>query len=99
MRLVIRSQGFEVGPQLRESIERRLRFVLGRFGGQIGAVIVNLAEPPSPEQTEAKRCRIDVRLIRSYKCRVEETGTNLVDVVEQATHRVGQVVGRSMNHL
>jgi hypothetical protein len=96
MRLEIRSKGVEVGPRLRDSIKRRLRFVLGRFGRRIGRLTVDIAELASPDWPEARRCRIVARLIRSRKLCVEETGPDLADVVELATHRVGQLVRREI---
>jgi ribosome-associated translation inhibitor RaiA len=96
MRLEIRSKGVEVGPRLRDSIKRRLRYVLGRFGGRIGRLTVDIAELASPDRPEARRCRIVARLIGSQKLCVEDTGPDLAAVVELAIHRVGQLVRREI---
>jgi hypothetical protein len=96
MQLTVRGLDRKAGAELRASIQRRLWFVLGRFGRRIGRVTVDLAEQESSNRTRAKRCRIVLRLIRSGKFCVEEIGTDLVDVAERAMHRVGQLVRREI---
>jgi ribosome-associated translation inhibitor RaiA len=96
MRLGIRSENLEITGELRESIERRLRFVLGRFGQQIVRVTVQLADLDSPGKVRGKSCRIAVRLLRSGQVCVEDTESELGTVVDRATARVAQAVDREL---
>ena len=96
MRLAIRSQDLDIGQRLRGSIERRLRFVLGRFGTRIGSVTVHLADLNGPRGGLDKRCRIVVRLVRAGQVFVEDTDADLGAVVDRATDRVGQAVRREL---
>jgi len=96
MQLEIRSQDLEIDQEFRGSIERRLRFVLGRFGTHIGRVTVHLADLNGPRGGRDKRCRIVVRLVRTGQVFVEDTDTDLGAVVDRATDRVGQSVRREL---
>jgi ribosome-associated translation inhibitor RaiA len=96
MRLQIRRRNLEVSPELRGSIERRLRFVLGRFGSRIGHVTVYLAECKSAHGTMGKRCRIVVRLLRSDEVSIDDTDEDLGAVVNRAMERVGPSVRRKL---
>ena len=96
MRLEIRSQDLEIDPGLRGYIERRLRFVLGRFSIRIARVTVYLADVNGPRGGMDKRCRIVVRLVRAGQVFVEDTDTDVGAVVDRATDRVGQSVRREL---
>ena len=96
MQLDIRSQGLDIGQDLRGHIERRLRFVLSRFGDRIGRVTVYLADLNGPRGGIDKRCRIVVRLLRSGQVFVEDTDSDLEAVVDRAADRVAQSVRRQL---
>jgi len=96
MQLEIRSQGLEIDQGLRGSIERRFRFVLGRFGTRIGRVMVYLADVNGPRGGLDKRCRIVVRLLRAGQVFVEDTDSDLGAVVDRATDRLGLSVRREL---
>jgi len=96
MQLEISSQGLEIDQELRGSIERRFRFVLGRFGTRIGRVMVYLADVNGPRGGLDKRCRIVVRLLRAGQVFVEDTDSDLGAVVDRATDRLGLSVRREL---
>ena len=96
MRLEIRSHDLEIDQELRGSIERRLRYVLGRFCIRITRVTVFLADLNGPRGGMDKRCRIVVRLVRAGQVFVEDTDADLGVVVDRATDRVGQSVRREL---
>jgi ribosomal subunit interface protein len=96
MHLKVRGLNLRVRQELRTSVERRLWFALGRFARRIGRVTVELMEEEGPDRARVKRCRVIVNFVRSSQFCVEETGTDLVAVVERATHRVGQQVRREI---
>ncbi len=96
MRLEIRSPHLEIDNELRAHIERRLRFVLGRFGTRISGVTVFVADLNGPRGGIDKRCRIVVRLIRSGEVFVEDVDTDLGVVMDRAADRVGLSVSREL---
>jgi ribosomal subunit interface protein len=96
MRLQFRRRNLEVSPELRGSVERRLRFVLGRFGKRIGRVTIHLAECNSTQGSMGKRCRIVVRLLRSGEVTIDDRDEDLDAVVNRAMDRVGPAVRREL---
>jgi ribosome-associated translation inhibitor RaiA len=96
MQLQMRSQNVIISQEMRGSIERRLRFVLGRFGSRIGRVTVHLAELSSLNGTTGMRCRIVVHLLGSGRFSVEDTDPDLSAVVIRAMDRVGHSVRREL---
>jgi ribosome-associated translation inhibitor RaiA len=95
MRMAIHSQ-HRVNQQLRESIERRVRFVLGRFGNRIGHVAIFISDQSRGHGNAAKRCKIIVQLIRRGEVCVENTDGDFQIVVNRATGRIGQSVQRAL---
>jgi ribosome-associated translation inhibitor RaiA len=96
MRLQIRSQSLAIDQDLRDAIERRLRFVLGRYGGKLGRVTVYLANLTYPHGGAGFHCRILVRLLRSGRFSMEDTDPDLGAVVNRTMDRMGQAVRREM---
>jgi hypothetical protein len=96
MRMEIRSRN-RVSINLRSSIKRRLRFVLGRFAGRVSQVTVLLAELSRPHEKTAKRCKILVKLVRGGQVCVEDTDADFQIVADRATGRIGQSVLRALD--
>jgi hypothetical protein len=96
MRLEIRSEGLEVGSGLRDSIRRRLRFVLGRFGSRVRRVTVHLAETNAHTGGTDKGCRIVALLVPSGRVCVEVSETDLGSALTRAAERVGPAVSREL---
>ncbi len=96
MRLELRSGPVAINKELSDSIERRLRFALGRFAGRIGRVTVRLREEDSPRGGPVTGCRIVARLANSGEVRIEETGADLRAIVNSAVHRIGESVRREL---
>jgi hypothetical protein len=88
-------------PELLRSIERRLRFVLGRFGSRVQRVTVCLAElDGNAAQGEAgKRCTIAVKLAPHGTVHVEDTDTDCQTVVDRVTGSVSRLVQRELERL
>ena len=89
MRLGIRSEKIDISEAVRESIERRLRFVLGRYGNQVGRVSVQLDAPRIS-------CRIEVHLRESGTLVVDDADDDVAIVVDRAADRVAKAVQREM---
>ena len=97
MHLKVRGLDAKARQELRTFIQRRVWFVLGRFGRQIRRVTADLAEEKGADGTNVNRCRIIVSLTQSCHFCVEETGADLAAVVDRATHRVGHLVRREID--
>lgn len=95
MKIQIRSRNVSVTTVLRAHVECRLGFALGRFGEQIGRVIVWFSDPNGHWGGSAKRCQIDVGL-RRRSVRVEDTDADLFAAVDHATDRVSRSVARAL---
>ncbi len=96
MRLRIRSRNCTVSSECLGAIERRLRFVLGRFGQQIHLVTVDLAESNGSCSGMDKCCRIDAGLKPLGRVFVEVTDKDLDGAVNRAADRLAQAVDRDL---
>ncbi len=99
MRLEMRSFDLEINQESRDLIERRLRFVLGRFGARISRVTIYVAESDSPDETKVSHCRIVVCLKPCGRIVFENTGANLLTAVGHALDRIGSAVSREVIRL
>jgi putative sigma-54 modulation protein len=90
MTVFIRKDGIMLSKLLRAHVERRLRFVLGRFGDRIGRVTVSLSDTGS-----ASRCQIHVAL-RPKSVRVEDSDTTPRAAVNNAVQRLSRSLGRAL---
>ena len=96
MRLEIASKGFEAGSGFRELIERKLRFVLGRFGTRVARVTVHLADMAGQCGDMDKRCRIVARLAPTGQVCVDVTDTELDMALNRAAKRIGPTISRDL---
>ena len=96
MRLQIRSKHYRLHEDVREEMERRIRFALGRFVGRISLVTVGLADVNGRRGGADKHCRLVVSLIPAGKVTIEETHADLSAAVALAADRAGSNVGREL---
>jgi ribosomal subunit interface protein len=94
MKIDTRAHRMTVDETLRDHIERRLCFALGRFGTRVTAVTVTVEDLHGLRGTVDKRCRITVALASAGYLRVEVMDTEITPAVDQAADRVGRVVAR-----
>jgi putative sigma-54 modulation protein len=95
MQLQIHSN-FRLDDAIREEMERRLRFALGRFVGRISLVTVGLADLNGPRHGMDKQCRVIVRLIPAGKVTIEEKHADASAAVALAADRVERSVDREL---
>lgn len=73
-------------------VERRLHFVLARFGDRVGEVTVKItADSPSDS-----RCRISAEILPFGRVAVEESDTSLLTAIDRATGRIGRLFSRKL---
>src|SRR3954447_23488504 len=89
MQLRIRGVNYGLDDGLRDYIERRLQFALGRFAARIHRLTVRLTDVNGPRGGLDKRCRIAVALVPRGVVIVEGWGHDPFAVVTQAAKRVG----------
>jgi ribosome-associated translation inhibitor RaiA len=94
MHLKLRMNPAHIEQVLRNHIERRLRFALGRFGERVGNVSVTLAGPEG--RSGESRCRIRIEVVPRGSFAVEERGHDLLAAIDRAAGRVGRLFGREI---
>jgi putative sigma-54 modulation protein len=84
-------RGVEVNEAVRQRVERRLRFALGRFGGRVGRVAVHFAEVNGPRGGVDEQCRVitDVPGCGSGPVVVQNAAADLVALIDRAVDRAG----------
>lgn len=96
MRLEIRRRGLEVNEELRNDLERRLHFALGRLSRSIGDVWVYLRRVNGPRGGVGKKCRIVVRMPRVGNVVVSGAASEVFSLVRRTAERVGHAVRRRL---
>jgi hypothetical protein len=86
----------EVNLAQKVAIERRMRFVFGRFAGRTNRVTLQLEESDEPLDPGMKHCRIVVCLARAGRITVEEADPILDVALNRAAERVGKSVRREL---
>jgi ribosomal subunit interface protein len=92
MAFELRVRNGEITLELREHVERRLGFALGRFGGRVGRVTVSLEDLNGPRGGLDQHCRIEVGLVPSGKVMAEATGVEVIAAVNRAAERIARRV-------
>lgn len=96
MRIRVRGGGLELTDALRDHVERRLLFALGRFGRRVAAVSVRIEDVNGPRGGADKRCLMAVRLNPRGEVVVEKTDSDLYAAVDRAAGRLGEGVARDL---
>src|SRR4051812_22926701 len=81
---------------LKDHIECRLRFVLGRFAARIHRMTVRLTDVNGPRGGLHERCRIAVALVPRGMVMVEGAGDDPFALVTDAAKRLGRAVRREL---
>ncbi len=73
-------------------VERRLHFVLARFGNRVGEVTVKItADSPADS-----RCRISTEILPFGRVAVDECDSSLFAAIDRATGRIGRLFSRKL---
>ena len=96
MKLTIRARHLDLSPELRDQLQRRLDFALGRLATAIRAVDVTIADINGPKGGADKQCRIHVRGPTMGTIVIEHLGTDVMSTVSLAAERAGRAVARSL---
>ncbi len=94
MKITIRAHNVEVTAALRDHVERRLGFALGRFGAQVERALVRFSETTGGRGGLDRRCQIEVGL--QPRVRVEDTQADTFAAVDGAAHRAARAVSHAL---
>ncbi len=97
MQLLITGKNFKVGDELRDHIDRRLLFALGKFDPEIDRVEVGLADVNGPKGGLDKQCRIVAKVRSLGSVVVEEQDLDFYTAVDRAADRLGRAVHRTID--
>ena len=98
MQFSVSGDHVKVTPSLREYIDRRLYFALGRFSPALDHVIVRVGDANGPRGGEDKYCRIVVKLRASGSnpIAIDDNDEDLRAAVARASNRAGRTVARAI---
>ena len=98
MQVSVSGDRVEVTTDLREFIDRRLYFALGRFGPAINHVTVRVGDTNGPRGGVDKHCQIVVQLraAGSTPIAVDDNDEDLRAAVVRASNRTGRTVARAV---
>ncbi|NQU21253.1 MAG: HPF/RaiA family ribosome-associated protein [Candidatus Nealsonbacteria bacterium] len=98
MRFSVSGDRIEITTDIREYIDRRLYFALGRFGTAIDNVSVRVGDTNGPRGGVDKHCQIVVKLRASgsHPIAVDDNDEDLYAAVARASSRAGRTVARAI---
>ena len=99
MRLFIRAKGVELTRELRDHIEKRLRFAMSRFGERIRRVRVRLTDINGPRGGEDIECSIRATLAPRGVLTIDEIHSDPYAAVALASDRAGHRLSRHLDRL
>jgi hypothetical protein len=92
MRLDIRIRNGEPSGELRDSIDRHVRFALGRFGGRIQRTEVVMTDVNGPRGGSDQRCILKVVLPFAEPAVIDVTDSDALTAVARACERAARRV-------
>jgi len=96
MELSISVRTREVDGTIREHVERRLRFSLGRFQHRVERVRVRLEDVNGPRGGVDQRCLVVVALKGLPRVVIEQLGVDPHAAIDRAMARAGRAVARQL---
>jgi ribosome-associated translation inhibitor RaiA len=93
LQLDLRLREGDLTDFLHAYIDRRLRFVLSRFGDRVGQISVRIS------RTRQSDCRITLELRPFGRVAVQESGPDLSVAIDRATGRIGRLLGRELDRI
>jgi ribosome-associated translation inhibitor RaiA len=82
--------------ELREHLERRLPFALGRFGAEVQQVTARVADENGPRGGVDKRCTIRASLPGAPPVIIEQQEADLYVAIDRAADRAARAVSRRL---
>ena len=99
MRINVRSEGFQLTPQLRGVVVSRLLSALGPFSAHIELVVVRLQTSAGHTHPDTTVCDVDVRLRPSGDVRARAEDAEMRVAIDCAAEHVRGAVEREVSRL
>lgn len=99
MNLEVRTEGVQITENLREHVERKLSFALGRFGDRIRNVRIRLKDVNGPRGGEDILCNVEASLHSGGTLRITEMQTDPFSAVSRAGDRLGRLTSRHLKRI
>ena len=96
MRIEVTKRNVTLTDDVREWIERRLQFALGRFSSRIRRVSLMISDVNGDRGGCDKQCRLRILLIPSGEVVVEDMDPSIVSVVANVAERAARSVSRAL---
>jgi len=96
MNIQITGRNVRLDANLKQFVERRLEFSIGRFAKRITDVHVRLADVNGPRGGLDQHCRITIHLHPRGEILIEDRAADMEAAVTQAASRAGQVIRREL---
>jgi len=97
MQVDMRGINYQLDDTLKDHIQRRADFALGRFAARIQRLTVRLTDVNGPRGGIDKRCRIAIDLVPSGTVMIEDRGDNPFTLVADLAKRAQRAVRRNLN--
>ncbi len=92
MKLQVLAHNTHLNPLMRELVQRRIGFALGRFSHRILRVVVRFEDVNGPRGGADQRCRIKVTLITSGEVTTHATEIDAETALQRASARIARRV-------
>lgn len=99
MKLQLNTRGVAEDPTLKDYVERRAQFALGRFSPRLRHVLVMLEDENGPKGGKDLRCRVELKLEAGDSLHVEEGDTHCRVAVDRALDRAARNLVRHLERL
>jgi ribosomal subunit interface protein len=96
MKIEVRFTGIDASDALHAYVVRRIHFRLSRFDGEVGSVVVRIADVNGPKGGADKRCHVLVRGRGLGRVTVEELSADAYSAVDRAIERGARAVARGL---
>ncbi len=96
MEIAIKVRQLKLNQETSTSMERRLRFALGRFGDSIKEVKVRLMDLNEPKGGLDKECLVVVKLRKGGEVIVQGNGKDCNTTLNYCADRIGRAVEREL---
>lgn len=94
MRVELNIRGLSGTEKIRRTVDRRLRFALGRFASRLSDVKTEIGDLNGPRGGVDKYCRIAVRTERGQELRARAIEESIDGAVDRAAERIARLVAR-----
>jgi putative sigma-54 modulation protein len=98
MQIITHTRTFENTDELRERVERRLRFALDAFGDHVQAAHVQLEDVNGPRGGVDKRCQISVAVDGAGIVMARASAATVISAVSRASRRLKYRVSETLRH-